>query len=69
MIEANAMAPDLSYSDLDGVSDGMAAAYGFLEAIDPATTPERKVEIEEELLTYCKQDTEAMVEITRFLST
>lgn len=63
---APAMVPHLSYSNLVGVSDGMAAANGFLEAIGPDTTPERKAELEEELLKYCKQDTEAMVEIVQF---
>ena len=64
---APAIVPELDYADLDGVSDGMAAANGFLEAIDPATTPERKAQLEDELLKYCKLDTEAMVEIVRFL--
>ena len=63
---APAMAPHLSYSDLEGVSDGMAAANGFLEAIDPETPSDRKAELQKELLKYCKQDTEAMVEIVRF---
>jgi hypothetical protein len=46
----------------------MGASDGFLEAIDPETGPERKAELEEQLLRYCKFDTEAMVEIVRFFT-
>lgn len=63
-----ALAPHLDYSNLDGISEGMGASEGFLEAIDPATTPARKTELEEQLLRYCRFDTEAMVEIVRFFT-
>ena len=43
------MVPELSYDQLDGVQDGNAAGAAFLEAIAPATTPERKREIEGQL--------------------
>jgi hypothetical protein len=62
-----AIAPDLSYGDLD-VQDGGMAIDAFLEAISPATTKERKAEIEEQLLAYCGLDTYAMVRIWRFFS-
>jgi predicted RecB family nuclease len=62
------IAPDMDYSQLDGIKEGTAASEGFLEAINPQTTPERKSELEEQLLRYCKFDTEAMVEIVRFFS-
>jgi hypothetical protein len=43
-----------------------------LEAIESragrAPTAERKAELEEQLLRYCKFDTEAMVEIVRFFT-
>jgi predicted RecB family nuclease len=60
--------PHLSYEKLEGIRDGALAADGYLEAIDPDTSPERKAELEEQLLRYCRFDTEAMVEITSFLT-
>jgi len=60
------MAPDMDYSKLEGIKEGTAASDGYLEAIDPATDAERKAELEEQLLRYCKFDTEAMVEIVKF---
>ena len=62
-----AMAPNMSHKQLEGVQNGAEAVDGYLEAIDPKTGPERKAELEEQLLTYCRFDTEAMVEIARFL--
>lgn len=58
-----AIVPELSYDQLDGVQDGNAAGEAFLEAIAPATTPERKREIEGQLIEYCKLDTLAMVRL------
>jgi len=55
--------PYLSYDQLDGVQDGGMAVAAFMEAIDPATTPERKQEIENQLVEYCKLDTLAMVRL------
>ncbi len=63
-----AMVPDMSYAGLEGINEGMGASDGFLEAINPDTDPSRKAELEEQLLRYCKFDTEAMVEIVRFLA-
>ena len=60
--------PDMDYSELTGIAEGMAAADGYLEAIDPETSAERKAELEEQLLRYCRFDTEAMVKIVRFLT-
>jgi len=60
--------PDLSYDDLDGVQDGMMAGDAFMEAIDPATTPERKKELENQLVEYCKLDTLAMVRLWKMFS-
>ena len=62
------IAPHMDYSQLEGIKEGMAASDGYLEAIREATTPERKAELEEQLLRYCRFDTEAMVEIVRFFS-
>jgi hypothetical protein len=61
-----AVAPHMNYAELEGINQGMGASDGFIEAIDPGTTPERKSELEDQLLRYCRFDTEAMVEIVRF---
>lgn len=60
------IAPALDYAMLDGIKEGTAASDGFIEAISPSTTKARKAELEEQLLRYCRFDTEAMVEIVRF---
>ena len=66
-----AMVPEMSYAGLEGINEGMGASDGFLEAIGSrpgaAPTGGRKAELEEQLLRYCRFDTEAMVEIVRFL--
>ena len=61
------MAPHMDYSMLEGIKEGTAASDGFLEAIAPDTSAARKTELEEQLLAYCKFDTEAMVEVVRSL--
>ena len=61
------IAPHMNYADLEGINEGTSASDGFLEAIDPETDWVRKAELEKQLLRYCKFDTEAMVEIVRFL--
>ncbi len=60
------MVPNMSYAGLDGINEGTLASDGFIEAINPATDMLRKLELEEQLLRYCRFDTEAMVEIVRF---
>jgi hypothetical protein len=61
------MNPEMDYALLEGIKEGMGASDAFVEAISPDVSPERKAEIEEQLLRYCKFDTEAMVEIVNFL--
>ncbi len=63
-----AVAPEMDYSALEGISEGMAASDGYLEAINPETSAERRAELKEQLLRYCRFDTEAMVRIVRFLT-
>ena len=56
----------LSYEKLDeagAVANGGAAQAAYLEAIDPATIPERKADLHAQLLAYCKLDTYAMVRL------
>jgi hypothetical protein len=63
-----AIAPDLNYSELDGVQDGGMAMDAFSEAIDKETSSERKQEIEYQLKKYCELDTFAMVRLWEFFS-
>lgn len=58
-----ALCPDLNYGDLEGVQDGGMAMSAFLEALAPQTSQERKLEIERQLLEYCKLDTLALVRL------
>ena len=58
-----AVCPDLSYDHLKGVADGGMAVAAFKEAIAPEATPERKAEIEKELLAYCHLDTLGLVRL------
>ena len=58
-----AIVPELRYDALDGVQDGGMAMEAFMEAIHPDTHAERKNQIEQQLLAYCKLDTYAMVRL------
>jgi hypothetical protein len=60
--------PDMDYAELEGISEGTAASDGFIEAIQPDVSPERKAELDAQLRRYCRFDTEAMVEIVRFFT-
>ena len=62
-----AAVPALSYSDLDEVQDGLAAQRAYLEAIDPATSVQRRQALHEQLSAYCRLDTLAMVELVATL--
>lgn len=57
---------DLGYEGLE-VKDGGDAQAAFMEAIDPATSPERRWALDEALLAYCERDTWAMVVVARKL--
>ena len=61
------IAADMQYSELDGIQEGTAASEGYLEAILPETSEQRKVALEQQLLRYCKFDTEAMLRLVEFL--
>ncbi len=56
-----AAVPDLSYSDLEGVQDGMMAQQAYMEAL--TANPERKEQLRQQLHEYCKLDTLAMVRL------
>ena len=65
---APALCPSLSYDNLDGVSDGMAAANAFAQlASGRVETTGDAQRLRAELLAYCKHDTLAMVEVHREL--
>ena len=63
-----AVAADLQYEKLSGVQDGDMAMTAYREAIDGATSPERKLVLQDQLIAYCKLDTFAMVRIWQFFS-
>lgn len=63
-----AVVPELRYDALDGVQDGGMAMDAFLEALHPATSAERKHQIEQQLLSYCMLDTYAMVRLWQVFS-
>jgi hypothetical protein len=61
------LSPVLSYDDLEGVAKGDEAAMMLLEYMRPDTAPERPADIRQQLLTYCKLDAWATVEVLRVL--
>jgi hypothetical protein len=63
---APAIAPDISYTTLEGVQNGMEAGPAYLEAISPGTTPDRKETLRQQMLAYCKLDTLATVRIWEY---
>lgn len=63
-----AMCPELSYAKLRGVQDGDMAVEAFKEAIARETAAERKQDLEQQLLEYCKLDTFAMVRLWQVFS-
>jgi hypothetical protein len=57
-----AVVPEMQYDDM-AIQEGQMASLQYLRMIDPATTPEDKEKIKNDLLEYCAQDTWAMVRI------
>lgn len=62
------IAPDMDYSRLGAIQEGMAAQQAYAEAISPTTEEAKRAEIRNGLLEYCKHDTLAMVSIANFLA-
>lgn len=60
------VAPELRYDTLGEVRDGTGAQDAFLEAIDPATSPERREQLRAAMLAYCAHDTLALVRLVEF---
>jgi predicted RecB family nuclease len=63
-----AAVPDLSYDALDGVANGGQAVAAYQEAIQPATSPGRKTQLEAQLHAYCNLDTLALVRLWKLFS-
>ena len=63
-----AIAPGLDYGTLEGVQNGGMAMQAYLTAIAPETSPADKTAIENQLLSYCKMDTYAMVKLWQFFT-
>jgi hypothetical protein len=63
------IAPDLDYRQLTEVQDGTGAQMAYLTAaLDRATSPARKAELEQRLRIYCRRDTWSMVKVAYFLA-
>lgn len=58
-----ALCPELSYDHLAGVQDGQMAIEAYKEAVAQETPPDRKLDLEQQLLEYCKLDTFSMVRL------
>jgi hypothetical protein len=60
---------DLDYGELEEVQEGTAAQVAYLYAtLEPSTTPSRKIDLDQKLRKYCRQDTWALVELSYFLA-
>jgi hypothetical protein len=57
-----ALLPEMTYDKLS-IQDGIQAALEYLRMLDSSTSSEEKDRIRKDLLTYCGQDTLAMVKI------
>ena len=62
------IAPELKYGDLGAVQEGNAASDAFLELLNAATADDRRAGLRQDLLRYCRLDTEALLRLRRFLS-
>ena len=62
-----AIAPELDYAELDDVAGGAQAQDAYAEAIDAASTPQRKARLEQALREYCRRDTLAMIVVLHHL--
>lgn len=60
------IAPAMDYALLEGIQEGTQASTAYLEAIHPDTSALRQAEIRNDLLKYCKHDTEAMLQLVHF---
>jgi hypothetical protein len=61
-----ALVPTMNYSDL-AISNGNAAVRAYIQLMDPQVSEMVKKNIRKDLLTYCAQDTLAMVKLVEVL--
>jgi hypothetical protein len=61
-----AVVPEMEYDGM-AIQEGQMASLQYLRMIDRETPPEEKEKIKKDLLTYCAQDTMAMVRISEEL--
>jgi hypothetical protein len=62
------VAPDLDYTALAEVQDGLMAQTAYLEAIDAQTSQDRRETLRRAMLEYCAYDTRALVRLAHFFS-
>jgi hypothetical protein len=60
------VAPELDYSNLEEVQEGLGAQRAYLEMIDRQVTDERKAALSEALNQYCERDTLGMIRLAQF---
>ena len=61
-----AICPELNHGNLEEVQHGMGAVEAYKEAIASNTNTQRKGEIRQQLIQYCKLDTLATVKIWEY---
>jgi hypothetical protein len=61
-----ALIPNSGYDDL-AITDGSSATAAYLTLMAPETAKETREAVREDLLKYCRRDTEAMVQVCRSL--
>ncbi len=64
---APALAPDITYGDLDEVADGETASAAFWRMAISQADAKESARLRDALLTYCKRDTWAMVRLHQAL--
>lgn len=64
---APAIAPEITYDDLDIADGGDASAAFYRIVADPALSPEGRHGLRQSLLKYCQRDTLALARVHRWL--
>jgi predicted RecB family nuclease len=64
---APALAPDLTYGDLDIADGGDASAAFYRIVADPTLSTEARAGLRESLLMYCQRDTLALARVHQWL--
>ena len=64
---APALAPEITYGDLDIADGGEASAAFYRIVADPAISPEGRHGLRQSLLKYCQRDTLALARVHQWL--